>query len=278
MAQLLKTPLVITNRFGTPGYGFFGKHAGVDLRAAVGTPFYAPYDGVVNEAYIGSKGNVVLGVVMDGKWWRFLHLKDWNIGSGSSFQAGDLLGHAGDSGEVAAHLHVDVRKAGTAWNQSFDYYVDPMPLIKETEEMIATEDEARLAYKVLRPNGHGSLAEVQGTAGKRSYKEFMLSSQGEVAARDLVIRDVYRTVDDLRAQLKTTNAVLLDTATEKDAVILAIRDELNLANKTILELRRDLPENKPVTAPEAVEPPKAAKPKYGWFTRLIAALMRRRTA
>lgn len=135
MRAPLAGTLTETNPFGTVGYGVFGKHAGVDLRASVGTKLLAPAAGKVVERYIGHKGLKVLALRIGDYDHRFLHLNDFSVKLGDAVKAGQVIGHTGNTGNVAAHLHWDVRRKGTAWNGSFSDYVDPMKLIGEEDEL-----------------------------------------------------------------------------------------------------------------------------------------------
>lgn len=128
---------------GLPDSNGVKRHLGTDLRASAGTQFFAPGAGKVNELYTGSKGIIVLGAEIEGMWHRFLHIKDSVVQVGQSFPEGALLGHTGNTGEVAAHLHWDVRKPNTLWNASLNNYVDPLSLIKGGD-MISSDALDRL--------------------------------------------------------------------------------------------------------------------------------------
>lgn len=129
MKAPLKT-IYVTTKFGVTGSQWqFNRHMGVDLRASVGTPLYAPEAGVINERYVGSKGIKVLGLA-GTKWHRFLHLDKFMVGVGDKVKQGQLIGYTGNTGEVAAHLHWDVRKPNTTWAASFSNYYDPIKLLK----------------------------------------------------------------------------------------------------------------------------------------------------
>src|SRR3990167_10404400 len=147
MRSPINGTLTITNPFGEPGYGVFGKHAGVDLRAAVGTPVYAPATGVVTENYIGTSGIKVLGVEINGRWHRFLHLNDVVVKSGS-FAEGQLIAHSGNTGNVAAHLHWDVRTKGTAWNRAFSDYINPLSLLTNQGGIVASDNTINQVFQM----------------------------------------------------------------------------------------------------------------------------------
>lgn len=133
--------VTVTSPFGTKGSQWaFGTHMGVDLRAAVGTLLYAPEDGVINERYVGTEDIKVLGLA-GTKWHRFLHLDFFDVPLNVKVKQGQIIGRTGNTGQVAAHLHWDVRKPNTVWSASFSNYFDPMQLIKEGKNMSNIADE-----------------------------------------------------------------------------------------------------------------------------------------
>lgn len=125
---------------GLPDAQGVNRHVGTDLRARTSKPVRSPGDGTITKVQIGSSGNKILEVRIGDKDHRFLHLSKFVRQSGS-VQEGELIAETGATGNVTAHLHWDVRRAGTAWNASFYNYVDPMSLIKEGDAMTA-EDKA----------------------------------------------------------------------------------------------------------------------------------------
>ena len=168
----MKAPLksmFVTSKFGTYGSQWqFGRHMGVDLRAPVGTPVYAPEAGTINERYVGSKGIKVLGLA-GTKWHRFLHLNDFSVANGQKVKAGQLLGHSGNTGKVAAHLHWDARKPGTAWSAAFSNYTDPIKLITKEEEML-TLNGLNVLFRFYRGDSP-SAAQIKTYVGKKTFDE-----------------------------------------------------------------------------------------------------------
>ena len=99
-----------------------GRHGGLDLRAAVGTPVKAAASGRVvrtgNHYYAG--GSVYLdhgaGVVSS-----YFHLSKILVKKGARVKAGDVIALSGASGRVTGpHLHLGLYLSGTA--------LDPLPL------------------------------------------------------------------------------------------------------------------------------------------------------
>jgi murein DD-endopeptidase MepM/ murein hydrolase activator NlpD len=97
-------------------------HPGVDLAAPVGTPFYAPADGVV--VFAGqyplarshgwwSYGNMVL--IRDGEGFVtiFGHADRVEVRAGQKIRRGERLATVGNSGwSTSPHLHYEVRRRG----------------------------------------------------------------------------------------------------------------------------------------------------------------------
>jgi murein DD-endopeptidase MepM/ murein hydrolase activator NlpD len=112
-----------------------GRHPGVDLQAAEGTPVRAPNAGTVAlaaEHYVA--GNVVVLDHGAGVVSLFAHLSRIAVRAGSQVSRGDLLGEAGATGRVTGpHLHWGVRLGGVN--------VDPLSLLVALEQL--TEEEGR---------------------------------------------------------------------------------------------------------------------------------------
>ena len=89
-------------------------HRGLDIPVQVGTPVYAPFDGVVervDRAGVGrgvTNGHAVF-VRSNGYLWAFLHLSSVATPLGTTVQRGQLLGRTGQTGRATGpHLHVQV--------------------------------------------------------------------------------------------------------------------------------------------------------------------------
>jgi murein DD-endopeptidase MepM/ murein hydrolase activator NlpD len=106
-----------------PVYRVRRMHQGLDFRARVGTPVYAPGDGTIIFAAnrIGGYG---LTIDMDhgyGYVTRYAHLSGFadGIRSGTKVKRGDLIGYTGRTGRVSGpHLHYEILYEGN--------HVDPM--------------------------------------------------------------------------------------------------------------------------------------------------------
>lgn len=147
------------------------RHIGVDLRAYK-LALYAPKDGVVTASYTSSSsGMQVIELRIDNKLWRFLHLSSRLVRVGQTVKEGQKIGVTGNSGGVPYHLHMDVRKNGTTWNQSLSNYYDPLALIEKelTVATLTTKTDLNFLYKTMlgrsRSTGEGEDVYLQ-----RDYK------------------------------------------------------------------------------------------------------------
>ncbi len=93
-------------------------HQGVDLRAAVGAPLYAPESGKVTTAgWLGGYGKIIILKHKNGYETRMGHLDKIYVTPGQYVKKGDLIGKTGKTGRVTGpHLHFEIRKNGVPQN------------------------------------------------------------------------------------------------------------------------------------------------------------------
>ena len=201
--------IFITNPHGAPGYGRFGRHMGLDLRASVGTNVYAPGSGRITERYVGSSGIQVLSMRIGNKEHRFLHLSQMLVSVGQNVGQGHIIAKSGNSGDVAAHLHWDIRVAGTSWSASASNYFNPVtlysalfnPLTKPSsggEEMFKTDAEVKEAYLLLR-GSVGSSQERKGWIGQTKQRFFQVA-RPEADSTRKQLADVKQALTNLQNQ------------------------------------------------------------------------------
>ncbi|MEE3712053.1 peptidoglycan DD-metalloendopeptidase family protein [Campylobacter sp. CLAX-7218-21] len=107
----------ITAAFGWrihPVLGHKHLHQGIDLRAPIGTPVYAPADGVVQVAGFNVVGGYGYLVVLEhnfGFKTRFAHLSRKDVVKEGQFvKKGELIGYSGNTGiSTGPHLHYEIR-------------------------------------------------------------------------------------------------------------------------------------------------------------------------
>lgn len=112
---------VLTSGFGMREHPVLGgrrQHKGVDLAAPVGTPVYAPADGVVSRASWFSSYGLYISLEHGAEMQtRFGHLSRVNVAEGQIVHKGDLIGFVGSTGRsTGPHLHYEVRVDGEAVN------------------------------------------------------------------------------------------------------------------------------------------------------------------
>jgi murein DD-endopeptidase MepM/ murein hydrolase activator NlpD len=99
-------------------------HNGVDIAAPIGTPIYAPEDGVVLQA--GSASGFGLAVYLqhgDGSITLYGHIDSYSVAAGQQVTAGQQIAVVGNKGQsTGAHLHFEVHQGGLYKNR-----INPAP-------------------------------------------------------------------------------------------------------------------------------------------------------
>ena len=129
----------MTSSYGEREHPVLGRrrmHKGVDLAAPVGTPVYAPADGVVSRASWFSSYGLYISVEHGGEMQtRYGHLSRLNVAEGQTVHKGDVIGFVGSTGRsTGPHLHYEVRVDGEA--------VNPIPYMQSTAGLAAAEANA----------------------------------------------------------------------------------------------------------------------------------------
>lgn len=148
------------------------SHRGDDLAADKGAPVYAVQDGVVTYAdFHYSYGYCVIldhGTGPDGNQWSTLyaHMDDYTVANGQVVKAGELIGHAGSTGNATGnHLHFEVFLNGgvtqprylTAYREE-----DTQPLTTEmAQELLAQAAENQRSSQGLLPLESQTLTETR---------------------------------------------------------------------------------------------------------------------
>ena len=131
------------------------KHKGVDFRTPMGTPVYAPFDGVVERRNwkFSANGNCLdLVDPASGRHAIFLHLDvvPKSTQKGRSVKKGEEIAASGNSGHsTAPHLHYQLEDASGK-------VLDPFKVHRTTRESIPAAD--RPAFEAERARLDGRLA------------------------------------------------------------------------------------------------------------------------
>ena len=94
-------------------------HRGQDFAVGIGTPVYAPADGVISMVRPSNKGsgNFIKLQHSHGFESTYSHLSEFKVRSGDFVRKGDLIALTGNSGlSSGPHLHYEVRFIGKALN------------------------------------------------------------------------------------------------------------------------------------------------------------------
>lgn len=154
----------ITQAFGArpevyQQYGFPG-HEGVDIRALMGTPFYAAAAGTVTRVTDrrsdGQPSNYGWYVVVDhGGGWTSLYAHaapNVQVAVGDAVKGGQVLAYSGNTGNTTGpHLHFTLKHAGSQLPGWPVGYVDPTPYL---EGAVYIADGVDLGRYLLPPDGH----------------------------------------------------------------------------------------------------------------------------
>lgn len=124
----------------------YGRHSGDDSANSIGTPVYAPSNGVVT-SYVVSvyHGNVV--EIFDGSLYpHVFHLSRVSVKPGTKVIEGQLIGYTGNTGlSTGPHIHFGVSKKSVPNTTSFGDFIDPMQYIKQGgQDMITKNDTNRV--------------------------------------------------------------------------------------------------------------------------------------
>ncbi|NEK96509.1 M23 family metallopeptidase [Modestobacter muralis] len=95
-------------------------HNGMDIAAPIGTPIYAPADGVVLQA--GPASGFGLAVYLqhaDGSITLYGHIDSYSVAAGQRVTAGQQIAAVGNKGQsTGAHLHFEVHQGGLYVNRT----------------------------------------------------------------------------------------------------------------------------------------------------------------
>jgi hypothetical protein len=124
----------ITSKFSQQESFRLKPHSGIDFKMEIGEPIRSIKDGVVTVKDFGNvnAGKTVLVKWEDGNTSIYGHLNDFAVKSGQHVHAGDLLGHAGNTGfSTGSHLHFGLKNGE-------GQLLDPSPYIQDIQNMNTT--------------------------------------------------------------------------------------------------------------------------------------------
>ena len=112
-----------------------GWHAGIDIRAEVGTPVYAAAPGTVYfSGWAKAYGRTVMLKHSNSFMTIYAHNLQNLVNVGDAIEAGTMIASVGRSGRATAHhLHFEIRHEGTVYN--------PLFLLPRRDVVMARADE-----------------------------------------------------------------------------------------------------------------------------------------
>lgn len=155
----------------------------------------------------------------------------------------------------------------------------PQPTPQGGDEMIANTDQATKIYRLLRPNGGASQGEVDATAGRRSFAEFINSAQTEVAARDANLQAQANQLASMSNTINQLNQALTDMKVLEQKEDVAEAQQLaelkaNRAKIDILTGDLETAHDKIVELQNTPPTPMSTTPKTNWLTKLLLVLFK----
>jgi murein DD-endopeptidase MepM/ murein hydrolase activator NlpD len=125
------------------------RHDGIDYKAPVGTPVYAPWSGKVLRTNWNRKYN---GLSIEAEvntnpkvYMILLHLDKLHVKSGDNFKAGDHIADVGNTGRsFAPHLHYQLQRERGRTNR----IIDPVKFHGTVERNIPESD--RMAFEAFK--------------------------------------------------------------------------------------------------------------------------------
>lgn len=131
--------VILTSGFRTPSRP---THYGIDLGTTdgieIGVNLYAVRSGVIlrvgQDPGVGAGKNIWL-LDDTGEGWKYFHMNDYVVTAGQRVREGQLVGHVGNTGTSAAHLHLQRHAVGGSsdWSRWTDATaIDPWPVIGPT--------------------------------------------------------------------------------------------------------------------------------------------------
>lgn len=95
------------------------RHAGVDLRAPIGSPVFSTTGGeVVSSRYSKTYGNVIeVENKEEDVWALYAHLSERLVEEGDQVKRGEVIAKSGNTGRsTGPHLHYEVKVGGVNIN------------------------------------------------------------------------------------------------------------------------------------------------------------------
>lgn len=153
-------------------------HDGIDLRASVGTPVHAAYDGKVIYAGARISGYGRMVVLRHGGKLStiYAHNSKLYVKTGQKVRRGQLLALSGNTGRSSGpHVHFEVREGVTAIN----------PLILLPAPAVANEASRRIAAIEAKRSASGRVRSTASSARRRTTvkSRYSQSSSKRVGAR-----------------------------------------------------------------------------------------------
>lgn len=116
----------------------------------------------------------------------------------------------------------------------------PAPQQQGGDEMITSAEDAQLIYKILRPNSGASQGEIDATAGKRTYHNFLNDAKPELQVRDANLAAQAAEFAKMQTTINQLNQTITDLRTSETQDATARAEEQHAAQEKISYLTSQL--------------------------------------
>lgn len=162
------------------------------------------------------------------------------------------------------------------WNNVIGWMVPKAtaPAPQGGEIVIPNADIASKLYRMLRPNSGASQPEIDGTAGKRSFVEFVNSGMAEVAVRDANLKAQADALANMQAHINAQNEAITRLTSEvnlKGAEQAKLIAQIADSNAEIVACRDTIADLQKQSTADTQLLDKG-KPFVQWLTELIKRL------
>lgn len=131
-----------------PVTGRIRPHKGVDFKAPIGTPVYAPADGVVYfSGYQRAAGNYIIIEHNNGYKTVYMHLSKRHVKKGQKVKLGQLIAKSGNTGRTSGpHLHYEVHVN----NRPVDPMKVDLPSLPSQKPVLTQKEQKAFARTVKK--------------------------------------------------------------------------------------------------------------------------------
>lgn len=197
---------LISQEFGKNDVPFYAQlglkgHNGIDFIAPTGTEVYASHNGKITKTYDTTNSSPTIGYgvwITHSEGWQtvYFHLKDVLVKVGDTVKAGDLIGHADNTGQftTGSHLHFGLYPDNPDKGNGYDGAIDPIKYfsIEQITGLIIKQTKMYKLIASLNPN-YPEVFAVRADGKVKHVGDYITLEEGDGTEWDISEKQV---VDD----------------------------------------------------------------------------------